>query len=78
MPNETVRVGVEFTQNIGNYENIRTVVHWEGAVRTDEDHEEATDRLYEGLEPKFLEKAQEVYNSMSDKARKETQIVPKE
>lgn len=74
---ETVRVSVGFTQNLGNYENIKTEVSWEGDVRDGESHEEATDRLYEGMEPKFVEKAREVYDTLSNDARKRTQINPK-
>lgn len=76
MPN--VRVSVGFTQNIGNFENLKTEISWEDTVREGESHDEATDRLFEGMEVKFVEKAQEVYATMNEDARKATQINPKQ
>lgn len=73
-----VRVSVGFTQNIGNFENLKTEISWEDTVREDESHEQATDRLFEGMEAKFVEKAQEVYATMTEDARKASQIKPKQ
>lgn len=74
---ESVRVTVGFTQNIGNFENIKTEVAIESTPLDGESHEEAIDRVTATLEPKFIEKAREVYDTLSGDARKNTQINPK-
>jgi hypothetical protein len=72
-----VEVRVGFTQNIGNFENLKTEVSWSDTVRDDENHEAATDRLFAAMETKFVEKANEVYDTMTAEARKATQIKPR-
>lgn len=73
---EKVRVSLGFTCNIGNFENIRTDIDWEGDVRSGENHNDATNRLYNELEEKLVEKARELYETMTEDARQNTQIHP--
>jgi hypothetical protein len=60
MSNTSVRVNLEFVRNLGNYESIRISIGVEDAVRQGETVNDATDRVYEFVENKLIEKSNEV------------------
>jgi hypothetical protein len=61
MTNQTsVRVDLQFTRNLGNYENIKIGIAVEDFKRTGESTDEATDRIYKFVETKLIEKVNEI------------------
>jgi hypothetical protein len=55
-----VKVDLSFTRNLGNYESIRIGVGVEDEVRQGETVDSATERVYEFVENKLIEKTREV------------------
>jgi hypothetical protein len=86
---QKVRVVVGFTQNIGNYESLRTGIELEDTleprpevaqedvVRPGETFEDAADRLFEKAEAILVAKARDNLEHMTAEARKASQIKPK-
>jgi len=86
----SVRVSVGFTQNLQNFESLRTGIEYEdeldpkptleeeALVGPGETHDEVADRLFESLEAKLIEKAKANYETMTEEARRATQIRPKQ
>jgi hypothetical protein len=60
----SVRVNLEFVRNLGNYESIRISIGVEDTVRQGETVNEATDRIYEFVETKLIEKSNEVESEL--------------
>lgn len=61
MTNQTnVKVELQFTRNLGNFESIRVGLGIEDWVRAGENPSQATDRVFEFVEKKLLEKVNEV------------------
>lgn len=58
--NTNVRVELQFTRNLGNFESLRVAIGVEDFVRDGESVNAATDRVYEFVENKLQEKMQEV------------------
>jgi hypothetical protein len=56
----TAKVGLSFTKNLGNFENIRLHVEVEENVKPDEDSGAAVDRVYELVDAKMNEKLAEI------------------
>ncbi len=56
----SVRVELQFTRNLGNYESIKLSVGVEDFVRTGENTNTATDRIYKFVEDKLIEKVKEI------------------
>ena len=55
-----VKVDLSFTRNLGNYESIKIGIGIEDSVRSNENVDSATERVYQFVEEKLLEKTREV------------------
>lgn len=55
-----VKVDLSFTRNLGNYESIKIGIGVEDIVRQGENVDTATERVYEFVENKLIEKTREV------------------
>ena len=55
-----VKVDLSFTRNLGNYESIKIGVGVEDFVRSGETVDAATERVYQFVENKLIEKTREV------------------
>jgi hypothetical protein len=61
MTNQTsVKVELQFTRNLGNYESIKVGIGIEDFVRDGENTDTATNRIYKFVEDKLVEKVQEI------------------
>jgi len=61
MTNQTnVKVELQFTKNLGNYESLKIGISVEDFKRQGETTDEATDRVYKFVEDKLLEKVHEI------------------
>jgi hypothetical protein len=60
MSDTKVRVDLSFTRNLGNYESIKISLGVEDIVRNGENVNSATDRVYEFVENKLVEKTREI------------------
>ncbi len=56
----TVKVDLSFTRNLGNYESIKIGIGVEDEVRSGENVDVATERVYKFVEDKLIQKTQEV------------------
>jgi hypothetical protein len=56
----TVKVDLSFTRNLGNYESIKIGIGVEDEVRSGENVDTATERVYKFVEDKLIQKTQEV------------------
>lgn len=55
-----VKVDLSFTRNLGNYESIKINIGVEDIVRQGETVDSATERVYEFVENKLIQKTREV------------------
>ena len=55
-----VKVDLSFTRNLGNYESIKIGVGVEDDIREGENVDTATERVYQFVENKLIEKTREV------------------
>ena len=60
MSETRVKVDLSFTRNLGNYESIRINIGVEDDVRSGENVDSATERVYAFVENKLIEKTREV------------------
>ena len=60
MSETKVKVDLSFTRNLGNYESIKIGIGVEDSVRNGETVDSATERVYEFVENKLIEKTREV------------------
>jgi hypothetical protein len=60
-----VKVDLSFTRNLGNYESIRINIGVEDDVRSGENVDSATDRVYTFVENKLIEKTREVEKELT-------------
>lgn len=68
MTNQTnVKVELQFTRNLGNFESVRIALGVEDWVRSGENTTQATDRVFKFVEEKLLEKVQEVESDIRKK-----------
>jgi hypothetical protein len=68
MTNQTsVKVELQFTRNLGNFESVRVSLGVEDWVRSGENTGTATDRVFKFVEEKLLEKVQEVEKDIKGK-----------
>jgi hypothetical protein len=60
-----VRVELQFTRNLGNYESLKVSIGVEDQVRsTDANVDEATNRVYDFVEKKLMEKVNEIEDEL--------------
>ncbi len=55
-----VKVDLSFTRNLGNYESIKIGVGIEDDLRSGENVDTATERVYKVVEEKLIQKTREV------------------
>lgn len=55
-----VKVELQYTRNLGNYESIKVLIGVEDFVRDKENTNQATDRIYKFVEDKLVEKMGEI------------------
>jgi hypothetical protein len=68
MTNQTnVRVELQFTRNLGNYESLKISIGVEDFQRPGEHIDEATNRVYDFVEKKLVEKTQEIEAELKSK-----------
>lgn len=70
MENTSVRVDLQFTRNLGNYESIKVSIGVEDICRGGENVNEATDRVYGFVEKKLIEKANEIEEELKANKKK--------
>jgi argininosuccinate lyase len=61
-----VKVDLSFTRNLGNYESIKIGVGIEDDVRSGENVDAATERVYKFVENKLIEKTTEIEKELKD------------
>jgi len=72
----TVEIDAGFTQNIGNYESLRTDVRIGGTMEPGETVEEAVDAVYEKVQESLVRKALEFRGDLTSEAKRKTGINP--
>ncbi|MGA1281069.1 MAG: hypothetical protein ACO3YZ_05860 [Candidatus Nanopelagicaceae bacterium] len=60
MSETKVKVDLSFTRNLGNYESIKIGIGVEDTVRSGENINAATERVYKFVEDKLIQKTREV------------------
>jgi ASC-1-like (ASCH) protein len=65
--NTNVRVELQYVRNLGNYESLRVAIGVEDFVRDGESVNEATDRVYEFVESKIIQKVSEMEEELNGK-----------
>ena len=55
-----VKVDLQYVRNLGNFESIRVAIGIEDNVRSDENVNQAADRIYKFVEDKLIEKMKEI------------------
>lgn len=63
--NTNVRVELQFTRNLGNFESLRLAIGVEDFVREGESVSAATDRVYEFVEGKLMQKVGEMEEELN-------------
>lgn len=66
----SVRVELQFTKNLGNYESLKVGIGIEDFKRENETIEEATNRVYNFVESKVIEKVNEIDKELNNKGKK--------
>lgn len=61
-----VRVDVHYTKNLGNYESLRIGIAVEDFVRQGESVDAATERVYEFVEGKLVDKVKQVTEELNN------------
>ena len=68
MTNQTnVKVELQFTRNLGNFESIKIGIGVEDWVRDGENTSTATDRVYKFVEEKLIETVNEIESEIKRK-----------
>jgi len=60
MSQTNVKVDLQFTRNLGNYESLKVGIGIEDFKRDGETIDEATDRVYAFVEKKLMDKVNEI------------------
>lgn len=61
-----MRVELQFVRNLGNYESLRVSIGVEDFVRQGETVDAATDRVYDFVESKVVEKVSEIEKELKN------------
>jgi hypothetical protein len=64
MSQTNVRIELQFTRNLGNYESLKVSVGVEDFKRDTESIDEATNRVYDFVENKLMEKVNEIESEL--------------
>jgi hypothetical protein len=65
-----VKIDLQFTRNLGNYESLKISVGIEDFQRNGETIDEATNRVYTFVEKKLMEKVAEIEAELGNKKGK--------
>jgi hypothetical protein len=65
-----VKVELQFTKNLGNYESLKVAIGIEDFKRENETIDEATNRVYTFVEGKVIEKVNEITQELNSKGKK--------
>jgi len=65
--NTNVKVELQFTRNLGNYESLKVSIGVEDFKRSHETVDEATNRVYTFVEGKLMEKVNEIEAELKGK-----------
>lgn len=65
MSETKVKVDLSFTRNLGNYESIKISIGVEDDVRSGENVDSATERVYKFVEDKLIKKTQEIEEELN-------------
>lgn len=63
----TVRAGLRFVRNLGNYETITVELAVEDSVRQGENVSSAMDRVYEFVEEQLVQRVQDIEADLNGK-----------
>jgi hypothetical protein len=63
----SIKVELQFTKNLGNYESLRIGIGIEDFKRQGESTDDATDRVYAFVEKKLMEKVHEIEEELKGK-----------
>ena len=63
----SIKVELQFTKNLGNYESLRIGIGIEDFKRDGETTDEATDRVYAFVEKKLMDKVHEIEEELKGK-----------
>lgn len=69
MSETKVKVDLSFTRNLGNYESIKIGIGVEDTVRQGENVDSATERVYQFVENKLIEKTREVEEELNSRGK---------
>lgn len=69
MSETKVKVDLSFTRNLGNYESIKIGIGVEDNVRAGENVDTATERVYQFVEAKLIEKTREVEEELKGRGK---------
>jgi len=67
MSGTKVKVDLSFTRNLGNYESIKIGIGVEDFVRDGENVDSATERVYQFVENKLIDKTREIEEELRGK-----------
>jgi len=67
MTRTNVKVELQFTRNLGNFESVRVALGIEDWVREGENTTTAADRVYKFVEEKLIEKVNEIESEIKRK-----------
>ena len=65
MSQTNVKVELQFTRNLGNYESLKVSIGIEDFQRDSENIDEATNRVYNFVEKKLMEKVNEIEEELT-------------
>ena len=65
-----VKIDLQFTRNLGNYESLKVGIGIEDSQRVGETIDEATNRVYNFVEKKLMEKVNEIESELKSKGKK--------
>jgi hypothetical protein len=65
-----VKVDLQFTRNLGNYESLKVGIGIEDFQRSGETIDEATNRVYAFVEKKLMEKVAEIEEELESNKNK--------
>lgn len=69
MSETKVKVDLSFTRNLGNYESIKIGIGVEDNVRQGENVDTATERVYQFVESKLIEKTREIEEELKGRGK---------
>lgn len=67
MDQTSIRVGMHFTKNLGNYENIKVEIQIETTKNSGESTSQAVDRIHSLVEQKLVEKVVYTEKALKDR-----------